>query len=99
MNFQELIKQAQKQMEKVQQQMRDLVVEASSGGGIVTVTMDGTKQLLSIKIEPQAVSANDIPMLEDMILAAISDAYRKVDEALASKLGPFARGLKIPGLF
>lgn len=93
------MKEAQKQMERIQQQMNELVVEASSGGGMVTVTMNGARQLLSIKIDPGAVNSEEVQMLQDLILAAVSEANRKIDEAMANQLGPLAQGFKIPGLF
>jgi DNA-binding YbaB/EbfC family protein len=73
-------------------------VEATAGGGMVTVVMSGSKQLLSLKIDPEAVSKEDVEMLQDLILAAVNDAQRKVDEALQQQMGGMMGGLKIPGL-
>ena len=98
-NMQQILKQAQKMQEQLQKQMEDLVVEASAGGGMVTVKMNGQKQLLSVAIDPEALSSSDREMLQDLILAAVNEANRKVDEQLQSQLGNLAGGLKIPGLF
>ena len=66
---------------------------------MVTVVMNGAKQILSLKIDPEAVSKDDVEMLQDLILAAINDAQRKVDEALQQQMGGMMGGMKIPGLF
>jgi DNA-binding YbaB/EbfC family protein len=93
-----MMKPAQQLQERLQKQMADLKVEATAGGGMVTVVMSGSKQLLSLKIDPEAVSKDDVEMLQDLILAAINDAQRKVDEALQQQMGGMMGGLKIPGL-
>ena len=95
MNIQQMMKQAQQMQERLQKQMAELRVEATAGGGTVTVVVSGAKQLLSIKIDPEAVSKEDVEMLQDMILAAINDAHRKVEEELASKVGGLVPGLKL----
>ena len=84
--------------ERLQKQMAEMKVEATAGGGMVTVVMSGSKQLLSLKIDPEAVSKDDVEMLQDLILAAVNDAQRKVDEALQQQMGGMMGGLKIPGL-
>ena len=89
----------QKMQEELQQQMESLRVEASSGGGMVTVQMNGTKQVLSVKIDPEAVKTGDVEMLQDLVQAAVNQALRQVDEAMADKLGGLTGGMKIPGLF
>ena len=99
MNIQQMMKQAQQMQEKLQKQMAELRVEASAGGGMVTVTMNGTKQVLGLKIDPEAVSKDDVEMLQDLILAALNDASRKVDETIQQNVGGMMGGLKIPGLF
>jgi len=91
--LQQLMKQAQKMQEKLESQMGDLRVEATSGGGMVRVGMDGKKQLLSIAIEPESVDPDDLEMLQDLILAAVNEAGRKVDEALSEQLGGVTQGL------
>jgi DNA-binding YbaB/EbfC family protein len=97
-NIQQMMKQAQQMQERLQKQMAEMKVEATAGGGMVTVVMSGSKQLLSLKIDPEAVSKDDVEMLQDLILAAINDAQRKVDDALQQQMGGMMGGLKIPGL-
>jgi DNA-binding YbaB/EbfC family protein len=99
MNIQQVMKQAQQMQERMQKQMAEMRVEATSGGGMVTVVMNGAKQIQSLKIDPEAVSKDDVEMLQDLILAAINDAQRKVDEAMSSQMSGLMGGLKIPGLF
>jgi DNA-binding YbaB/EbfC family protein len=97
-NLQQLMSQAKQQYETLQKKMQETVVEGAAGGGTVTVKMDGRKQVLTIKIDPQAVQAGDLEMLEDLITAAVNGAGRKVDEALQSTMGGMLGGLGIPGL-
>ena len=97
-NLQDLMSQAKKQYETLQKKMEETVVESSSGGGSVTVKMDGRKQVLSVKIDPEAVKGGDIEMLQDLITAAINGANRKVDEAMQSTMGGMLGGLGIPGM-
>ena len=99
MNPQQLMKQAQQMQERLQKQMAEMKVEATAGGGMVTVTMNGSKQVLGLKIDPEAVSKDDVEMLQDLILAAISDGQRKADEAMSSQMSGMMGGMKIPGLF
>jgi nucleoid-associated protein EbfC len=96
MNLQQMMKQAQKMQEEMAQEMQALRVDATAGGGIIKVVMSGSKELVSIKIEPDA--AGDVEMLEDLIMAAVNECSRKVDEAMQDKLGGALGGLKIPGL-
>ena len=98
MNIQQMMKQAQQMQEKLQKQMAEMRIEASAGGGMVNVTVSGAKQLLSIKIDPEVVSKDDLDMLQDLIVAAVNDAHRKVDEALATEMQGMMGGLRIPGL-
>ncbi len=97
-NLQDLVSQAKRQYEALQKKMEETVVEASSGGGSVTVKMDGRKQVLGIKIEPDMVKAEDLEMLQDLVAAAINAAGRKVDEAMQSTMGGMFGGMGIPGL-
>jgi DNA-binding YbaB/EbfC family protein len=97
-NIQELMSQAKKQYEVLQKKMQETVVEGSSGGGAVTVRMDGRKQVLSIKIDPDAVKANDIEMLQDLIAAAVNGAAKKVDDSMQSAMGGMLGGMGIPGI-
>jgi nucleoid-associated protein EbfC len=94
MDIRQMMKQAQKMQEQLQKQMQELRVEATAGGGMVTVTVNGTKQLMSLRIDPEVVSKDDVEMLQDLILAAINDAHRKVDEQLQKTMGGM-----MPGMF
>jgi nucleoid-associated protein EbfC len=98
MNIQKMMEQAQQMQEKLQRQMAEMRVEATAGGGVITVVVTGNKQLLSIKIDPEAVSKDDVEMLQDLILAAVNDAHRKVDEGLASQMQGMMGGMGLPGL-
>jgi len=99
MNIQQMMKQAQQMQARMQKQMEDMRVEATAGGGMVTVTMNGSKQVLALKIDPEAVSKEDVDMLQDLILAALNDAHRKVDEEMQKQMSGMMGGLKIPGMF
>ena len=94
MNIQQMMKQAQQMQETLQKQMAELRVEGNAGGGMVTVVVNGAKQVQSLKIDPDVVSREDVEMLQDLIVAAINDAQRKADEAMASKMG----GMLPPGM-
>jgi DNA-binding YbaB/EbfC family protein len=95
-NLQDLMSQAKRQYESLQKKMQETVVESSSGGGSVTVKMDGRKQLLGITLDPAVVKSGDIEMLEDLITAAVNGAARKVDDSMQSVLGGMLGG--IPGI-
>ncbi len=97
-NLQELMSKAKAQYDSLQRKMQETVVEASSGGGAVAVKMDGRKQLLSVRIEADDVKSGDVEMLQDLILAAINEAARKVDAQMQSTVGGMLGGLGIPGL-
>jgi DNA-binding YbaB/EbfC family protein len=98
MNIQKMMQQAQQMQERLQKQMAEMRLDATAGGGMVTVTVNGHKQVLAIKLDPEVVSKDDVEMLQDLIVAAIGDAHRKVDEALASQMQGLMGGLRIPGL-
>ena len=99
MNIQQMMKQAQQMQERLQKQMAELRVEGNAGGGMVTVVVNGAKQVQSIKIDPEVVSKDDVAMLQDLIVAALHDAHRKADEAMSGAMGGMLPpGLKIPGL-
>src|SRR5438067_5296062 len=87
LNIQAMMKQAQQMQEKMAQEMEEMRVEASAGGGVVNVTMKGDHEIISLKVDPEIVKENDIEMLQDMIVAAINEGNRKVNEAMKSKLG------------
>jgi DNA-binding YbaB/EbfC family protein len=99
MNIQSMMQQAKDMQDRLHKQMAELRVEATAGGGMVTVVVDGTKQLQSIVIDPEVVSKDDVEMLQDLIVAAINDAHRKVDEQLGQSMSGLMGGLKLPGLF
>jgi DNA-binding YbaB/EbfC family protein len=99
MNPQELLAQAQRATQELQEKMRATVVEASSGGGSVTVRMNGQKQVLAVKIDPEVVKSGDVEMLQDLIVAATNEATRKVEQTMQSSLSGMLGGLNIPGLF
>jgi hypothetical protein len=98
MNIQKMMQQAQQMQEKLQKQMAEMRVEATAGGGMVTVVVSGHKQLHSIRIDPEVVSKDDVEMLQDLIVAAVNDAHRRVDEALASQMQGLMGGMRVPGL-
>jgi nucleoid-associated protein EbfC len=97
-NIQELMSQAKQQYEVLQKKMQETIVEGSAGGGTVTVKMDGRKQVLSIKIDPEAVKTGDLEMLQDLITAAINGAGKKVDDSMQSVMGGMLGGMGIPGI-
>jgi DNA-binding YbaB/EbfC family protein len=97
-NIQNMMKQAQQMQERLQRQMAEMKVEATAGGGMVTVVVSGHKQLLSLTLDPEVVSKDDVGMLQDLIVAAMNDAHRKVDEALAGQMQGMMGGLGLPGL-
>ena len=94
MNIQDMMKQAQKMQEHLQRQMAELRVEGNAGGGMVTVVINGAKQVQSMKIEPDVVSKDDVGMLQDLIVAALNDAHRKADEEMQKSVG----GMLPPGM-
>jgi DNA-binding YbaB/EbfC family protein len=93
-NIQQMMKQAQQMQERLQKQMAELRIEGNAGGGMVTVLVNGAKQVQSLKIDPEVVSKEDVEMLQDLIVAAINDAQRKADEAMAQQMG----GMLPPGM-
>jgi DNA-binding YbaB/EbfC family protein len=98
MNIQQMMKQAAQMQERLQKQMAEMRVEATSGGGMVSVTINGLKQIQSLKIDPEVVSKDDVDMLQDLIVAAINDAQRKVEDEMNRQVGGMMGGLKIPGM-
>jgi DNA-binding YbaB/EbfC family protein len=94
MNIPQMMKQAQQMQELLQKQMAELKVEGNAGGGMVTVVVNGAKQIQSLKIDPEVVSKDDVEMLQDLIVAAVNDAHRKADEEMAQKMG----GMLPPGM-
>jgi nucleoid-associated protein EbfC len=98
MDVKQMMIQAQQMQEKLQRQMAEMKISATAGGGMVIATVNGNKQLLSLQIDPEVVSKDDVSMLQDLIVAAINDAHRKVDQALASHMQGMMGGLRLPGL-
>ena len=97
-NIQELMSQAKRQYETLQKKMQETIVESSSGGGAITVKMDGRKQVLSVKIDPEALKSGDVEMLQDLIAAAINGAGKKIDDTMQSAMGGMLGGMGIPGI-
>lgn len=99
MNIQKLMKQARDMQERMQRELAELEVEASAGGGMVTVRMSGHKQLVAVTIDPEIVSADDPAMLADLVMVAVNDAARRVDEEMQSRLGSMTGGMPggLPG--
>jgi DNA-binding YbaB/EbfC family protein len=96
-----LMRQAQElqaRLARVQKELAEAEIEASSGGGAVTVTVNGQQQLLSVKISPEAINPDDVEMLEDLVLAAVNEALSKSQEMAAKRMGQITGGLNIPGL-
>lgn len=101
-NMNSVIKQAQKmqeEMERVQQETEEEKVEATSGGGAVKVVVNGKKELISIKLDPDAVDPDDVETLEDLIIAAVNEGVKKAEEIMSERMGAITGGLNIPGLF
>ena len=97
-NMDAMMKQAQKMQERMQEEIAQIRVEASAGGGMVTVQMDGHKNVLGVKIDPEV--AGDVEMLQDMVMAAFNEAAKKVDDATQEKMGGLLGGLGLPpGMF
>ncbi|MCK4368112.1 MAG: YbaB/EbfC family nucleoid-associated protein [Dehalococcoidales bacterium] len=96
-----MLRQAQElqaKLAKAQQELADLTIEASSGGGAVKVTITGQLKILSVKISPEAINPDDAELLEDLVLTAVTEAMAKAQELAAQRLGKITGGLKIPGL-
>jgi DNA-binding YbaB/EbfC family protein len=96
MNILSMMQQAKEMQERLQKQMSDLRVESTAGGGMVTVVLDGTKQVRSLRIDPTIVSKDDVEMLQDLIAAAVNDATRKVDQQLGQSMSGLLSSLKLP---
>ncbi len=101
-NMNSVIKQAQKmqeEMERVQSEMEEKTVEATAGGGVVEVQANGKKEILSIKIKPEAVDPEDVETLEDLVLVAVNEAIKKADDMMTEGMSEITGGINIPGLF
>jgi DNA-binding YbaB/EbfC family protein len=98
-NIMKQAQQMQQKMLKMQEEMAERTVEASVGGGMVTVVANGRSEVISVKIEPQAVDPDDVEMLEDLVLAGVNEALRKAQDMMANEMTKLTGGMKIPGLF
>jgi DNA-binding YbaB/EbfC family protein len=96
--MQQMMKQAQKMQEQLEKQKESTIIEATAGGGMVSVKMNGNKQLIALQVDPEVFAGGDKDMLQDLIIAAVNEGGRKVDDALNSTIGNMTAGLKIPGL-
>jgi DNA-binding YbaB/EbfC family protein len=96
-NLNEMMAQAKQHADEIQKKMAQTVIEATAGGGSVTVKMNGQKQLLSVKIEPEVVNAGDVEMLQDLVTAAVNEASRRVDQAMQSNMSGMLGGMGLPG--
>lgn len=95
-DLQEMMKQAQQMQDDLQREMQKIRVQSSAGGGVVNVTMNGSKEIVELKIDPEAVKSGDVEMLQDLIIAAVNEASRKADESLKGKLGSQLGGMGLP---
>lgn len=96
--MQQILRQIQQMQEQFQKQLDELVVEASAGGGMVTVRMNGQKQLVAVQIDREVFASADMEMLQNLVMAAVNEANRKIDDQLASRVGNLASGLNLPGV-
>ena len=93
------VKKLQEQMQQMQAELKNKTVEGTAGGGMVTVTMNGHKEVLAVRIQPEAVDPDDVEMLEDLVRAAVNNALKAVDEMIERDMGKLAGGIHLPGLF
>jgi nucleoid-associated protein EbfC len=98
-NLMNQAKMMQNRLAQIQEEMAQKTVEASSGGGMVTVVANGRQEILSVKIEPEVVNPEDVDMLQDLVQAAVNDALHKAQEMVSQEMAKVTGGLKIPGLF
>ena len=98
MEMQRMLKAAKEMQDKLQKELAELRVEGSSGGGMVTVVLDGKKNPIAVRIDPEVVDKDDVDMLQDLVLAALNDAAANVDARLEERLGALGAGLKLPGM-
>jgi nucleoid-associated protein EbfC len=97
-DLQRLMSEAKRQYESLQKKMQETVVDAAAGGGSVRVRMNGQKQVLKLEIDPEVVRSGDVEMLQDLVLAAINEAARKVEEEMKSTVGGLLGGIGMPGM-
>lgn len=102
MNMKKMMKQAQQmqaKMEKMQEELEEKTVEATAGGGVVKVVVNGKFQVLDLEIDPDAVDPEDVEMLEDLVLAAVNEGMREVQEMINDEMGSLTGGMNMPGMF
>lgn len=97
--LQQMAAQMQRQMQKIQEELAATMVEGTGGGGTITVTMNGHREVQGIKISAEVVDPDDVEMLQDLLMVAINDAAKKAQELAEERLGPLMGGLKMPGMF
>ncbi len=93
-----MLQEAQRMQDQLQRDLSEMRVTASSGGGVVTATVNGQKELLELSINPDAVDPTDVEMLQDLVVAAVNEATRRVDEEVQQKLGGIMGGMGLPGM-
>jgi DNA-binding YbaB/EbfC family protein len=98
-NMMKQVQKMQKQMQQKQEELKEQTVKGTAGGGMVTITANGHKEIIDIEIKPEAVDPDDVEMLQDLVLAAMNDALKQVDELVGKEMGQFTGGMNIPGLF
>ncbi len=98
-NMMKKVQKLQADMAKLQEDLKTRTLESTAGGGAIKIVVNGEKQLVSVKIDPGAVDPEDIEMLEDMIMAAVNEAMKKVDDMMSQEMGKLTGGIKIPGMF
>ena len=98
-NMMKKVQKMQADMARMQEELKEKTVEATAGGGAIRVVVNGAKELKELKIKPEVVDAEDVEMLEDLILACINEALRKADEMVTQEMGKVTGGINIPGLF
>ncbi len=96
--LQEMMSQAKQHYEALQKKMQEMTVDASSGGGSVTVKMNGKKEVISVRIDPEVIKAGDVEMVQDLVVAAVNEAGRRVDENMQSTVGGMLGGMGLGGL-
>ena len=102
MNMQQMMKQAQKmqrQMEEMQKNLAEKTMDVSAGGGAIKITINGEKQITALTISPDVVDPEDVEMLQDLVISAVNEAFRQMDEAVSSQMSSITGGLNMPGLF
>lgn len=98
-NMMKQMQKMQKEMAKAQEELKDLTVTGTAGGGMVSIVADGHKNIVDVIIKEEVVDPDDVDMIQDLVLAATNDALKKVDELVSEKMGRFTQGMNVPGMF